>query len=128
MRKGYGDSVEKILNSLAEFGPMTMIEVREIVAMNKNSVAATLSSLHRNRPRSGKRVYVKAYVFDAEGSRSYPRAVYALGNLPDATKPKSDEKATKRKYEERKKLKYTMNSVFNLAKTRDQIRAEMRGV
>jgi hypothetical protein len=128
MRKGYGDRVRVILDTLAEYGPMTMNEVREIVNVPKNSVAATLSSLHRNRPQMGKRIHVKTYVFDAEGSRRYPRAVYALGDLPDAIKPKSDEKEIKRRYLQNRKRKYTMNSVFNMGKTRDQIRAEMRGV
>ena len=128
MREGYGDNVKLIMDSLEQFGPMTMNEVREIVKMPKNSVAATLSSLHRQRPRIGKRIHVKTYVFDAEGSRRYPRAVYAIGNLPDAIKPKSDEKAIRRRYLQNKKLKYTMNSVFNMGKTRDQIRAEMRAL
>lgn len=128
MKAGYGDRSRLILNTLDYLGPMTMNEVREIVAMPKNSVAATLSSLHRKRPQMGKRIYVKEYVFDAEGSRRYPRAVYAIGDLPDAIKPKSDEKAIKRRYVERQKAKYTMNSVFNMGKTRDQIRAEMRAL
>jgi len=61
-----------------------------------------------------KRLYIKSYVYDQEGERFYPRAVYDLGDKPDAKKPKSDKLKVKRRYIARRKMRYATNSVFNL--------------
>ena len=47
-------------------------------------------------------------------ARTYPRAVFAMGDKPDAKKPKADQLAVKRRYYARLKSRTTMNSVINL--------------
>ena len=116
----WGEVAEKILEML-EDGPMTRSEICLNLGRDKESIASIVSRLARNTVKAGKRIYVKSYVWDMEGERRYPRAVYALGKKADAPKPAPDVKATKARYWARRKAKLTCNSVFNLALTRRQL-------
>jgi len=126
MRVGYGESAKAILIALKEFGPMTRAELELIVNVKHDCISPIVSRLHKETPRLGKQISIVGYVYDAEGGRRYPRAIYALGDQQDAKKPKSSYKENRRRYDAKKKVMFSMNSVFNLAKTRDQIRQELR--
>lgn len=126
MRVNYGETTKAILKGLAELGPMTRAEVLVCVGVDRNSVSAILSRLHKDTPRIGKQIYITGWVYDAEGMRRYPRAIYDLGSKPDAKKPKSSEIENRRRYERKRHAMYAMNSVFNMAKSRDTLRAERR--
>jgi hypothetical protein len=128
MRVGYGDSAKTILEALEELGPMTRAELEHIVREEVKSkcISPIISRLHKDTPRMGKQISIVGYVYDAEGGRRYPRAIYALGAQPDAPKPKPSHKENRRRYDAKKKAMFSKNSVFNLAKTRDQIRSELR--
>jgi hypothetical protein len=126
-RANYGKFSQAILASLKQYGGMSRAEIEVFVGIPKESISAIVSRLHKSTPRMGKQIYISHYIYDAEGQRRYPRAVYNLGALPDVPKPKSNPKETKRRYLQGVKAKYTMNSVFNLGMTRDQIRAQMKG-
>jgi len=115
-----GDQILEMLND----GPMTRAEICLNLGRDKESIASIVSRLARNTVKAGKRIYVKSYVWDMEGERRYPRAVYALGKKADAPKPKPDVKATKARYWAKRKAKFTCNSVFNLALTRRQLEAK----
>lgn len=104
-----------ILSLLGEFGPMTRAEICAHLGATKSEVSAVVTRMANDTPRKGKRIYVERYVNDCEGARSYPRAVYALGNKPDAKRPKADRLAPKRRYNAKQKAMNTMNFVFNLA-------------
>lgn len=118
----YGENKEKIMDLLKELGPMTRSEIDQALGdMQYKLIAATITNLKRASPKREKRIYVKEYVYDDEVRRYYPRAVYALGNLPDAKKPKSDPRIAKQKYLAKVKGKYKMNNVFNLGLTRGAI-------
>jgi hypothetical protein len=128
MRVGYGDSAKTILEALGELGPMTRAELEHIVREEVKSkcISPIISRLHKDTPRMGKQISIVGYVYDAEGGRRYPRAIYALGAQPDVSKPKPSHKENRRRYDAKKKAMFSKNSVFNLAKTRDQIREERR--
>lgn len=116
----YGQIVSLILQALKDYGPMTRIELCDVVGCDRPSVSPVLTRLNRTGPASPKRVYVKAYVYDHEGQRRYPRAVYDLGDKPDAKPPGPDPVGARKRYLQRKKMRNTANSVFNLALTRKQ--------
>jgi len=126
MRIGYGESAKAILAALAELGPMTRAELERVVEVKSKCISPIISRLHKDTPRTGKQISIVGYVYDAEGGRRYPRAIYALGAQSDVDKPKSSQKENRRRYDAKKKAMFSKNSVFNLAKTRDQIRSELR--
>lgn len=93
-----GAIVREILRMLEEEGPMTRSEICSRLSRAKDEVAAIVSRLNKRSPVAGKRIYIKEYVYDMEGERMYPRAVYALGSAKDAPKPIPDQKAVKRRH------------------------------
>lgn len=118
-----GTIVREILRMLEEEGPMTRAEICKRLGRAKDEVAAVVSRLNKRSPVAGKRIYIKEYVYDMEGERTYPRALYALGPMKDAPKPIPDQKEVKRRYWARSQLKLKANSVFNLGLSRAQLRA-----
>lgn len=112
----YGQIVQQIIEAIQTCGPMTRTELCKHIDTPRNSTAAVVSRLNKPGRETAKRLYICGYVYDQEGERHYPRAVYDLGDGPDAKKPKADKLGVKRRYVERKKMKYATNSVFNLAR------------
>lgn len=126
MKAERGSVVREILRMLEEEGPMTRAEICKRLGREKDEIAAVVTRLNKRTPVSGKRIYVKEYVYDMEGERNYPRAVYALGPLKDATKPVADPKEVKRRYWARSQAKLRSNSVFNLGLSRRQLMANKK--
>lgn len=122
MRK-WGDVTSEILRILDEIGPMTRAEICKHLGREKQDIASVVSRLNKRSPWFAKRIYIKEYVYDMEGERYYPRAVYALGDKPNKRRPKSDPKEIKRRYWARVSLKMKTNSVFNLGLSRATLRA-----
>ena len=114
----WGGVRDRILEML-EDGPMTRAEICLNLGREKDVIASIVSRLARDTVKAGKRIHIKSYVWDMEGEKRYPRAVYALGDGKDAPKPKPDTKANKSRYWAKHRTKRTCNSVFNLALTRD---------
>ena len=109
-----------ITKALQEFGQLTGAELAEITGIDKDLVHATTQRMRIQLRSMPKRIHITAWTNDDENGRSYPRPVYALGDKPDAAKPKSNPKKTKMAYEARQKVK--VNSVWMLGWTRDQRR------
>lgn len=122
MKRPWGDTTTRILTLLQDVGAMTRSEVCRHLGMNRTECAAIMSRLIRptKRPEGPKRVHIAAWVYDEEGQRHYPRAVYALGNAPDVRKPKPNTFEVRKRYRERSKLRVA--SVFDLGLTRRQHR------
>ena len=118
-----GAIVKQIMQMLDEDGPMTRAEICKRLGRPKDEIAAVVSRLNKRSPVAGRRIYVKEYVYDMEGERNYPRALYAIGDKPNVKRPKSDKKEIKRRYWARSQLKLKANSVFNLGLSRAQLRA-----
>lgn len=120
MRAAFGSVTEKMLIALREVGPMTCIEICRHIGVPKEKVGAILFRLKKAGPQTPQRVYIKAYVYDAEGMRRYPRAVFALGEGKHAKKPKANPKENRRRYDDKKKLR--LNSVWMLGMSRRERR------
>lgn len=125
-RKMYGVSSRAILMALEQYGPQSRAELEASAGIPKENISAILSRLNKKAPRIGKQIHIVEYVYDAEGARRYPRAVYAAGDGKDVKKPEASPKENKRRYDAKRKGWFVMNSVFNLGKSRDQIRAERK--
>ncbi|CAB4151767.1 hypothetical protein UFOVP601_33 [uncultured Caudovirales phage] len=105
----------RILQLIEDEGPMSRAEICARLNLDKERSSAVVSRLNKPGARTPKRVYVCAYVYDMEGERYYPRAVFALGDLPDKPKPKVDLLAVRKRSREKLKKLRTANFVFHLA-------------
>ena len=111
----YGQIVSQIIQAIQDYGPMTRTEMCDHLGLTRESVSAVVTRMTRTGPETPKRLYIKSYVYDQEGQRRYPRAVYDLGDKPDARRPKADTFNNRKRYREKIKMLRTANSVFNLA-------------
>lgn len=112
-----GSVVEQITSLLREVGPMTVMDIADTTGIDRYKVHAAMRRMADPDVLGGKRAYVKSYVYQADGARSYPRAVYALGISRCAPRPKRDQKAVKRRYEQRRNTMLRNSSVFNLGRS-----------
>lgn len=94
----------------------TAMDIAQQHGIDRYVVLEALRRMARPTKDGQKRAHVVRYVYDQEGARPYPRAVYALGDGIDAPRPKPDKKAIKSAYYRRCEAKAKCNSVFNLAK------------
>lgn len=122
-----GPHVIKALEALQEFGRMTAQEFADMADISRYDAHAVLRRMNKRTKAGDKRLHVADWVYGHDGARRYPRPVYALGDQRDKPKPKASPAANSRRYEQGKNRMYRMNSVFNLAMTRDRIR-EIRKV
>lgn len=114
MRK-FGSLVQQIQDTLTELGPMTGAELCQEMGVTKSDLSAVISRMTRPSAKLPKRLYISGYIYEHEThDRRYPRAVYALGDLEDKPRPKTNRKEIVRRYNENKRKRLTGNSVFNL--------------
>lgn len=109
-----GQRVIDTLATIKEFGEVTAMELAEYLGITRYDAHAVLNRMSKRTKAGLKRIHVVRYIHDHDGARKYPRAVYAMGDKPDAKKPKADQNAVKREYYARLRSRTTMNSVFNL--------------
>lgn len=111
-----GETVRGITHNIMVNGPMTLADLSAALGKHKSYVHPVIARMMKptTKPAMPKRLYVVQYVYDQEGMRKYPRAMYALGEGPDAPHPGRNKNA-KREYLQRKRAHQTTNSVFNLA-------------
>lgn len=114
MSTGWGSLTDRILLLLGELGPMTLAQLQCEVGSSTKSLSKTLRALSRQSKRFSKRVYVSSWVYEADGQRRYPRAVYAIGSKPCKPRPVADKNAVKRRYWENRKARLTSASIFRL--------------
>lgn len=114
MRK-YGTLVQQIEKALSDLGAMTGAELCQELGVEKSELSAVVSRMAKPSKTLPKRIYIVGYTFEHEThDRRYPRAIYALGDLEDKPKPKSNRKEVVRRYNANKRKRLTGNSVFNL--------------
>lgn len=123
MKKDWGSVTIKITKLMEEYGEMTRHELCELIGEDRMYISAVLSRMSKASKTMPKRIHVVRYVYDQDGMRRYPRAVYALGDKPDAKKPKRDQKANRRRYDENLRKRMTGISVFHLGLTKLQYQA-----
>jgi hypothetical protein len=126
MIRGYGEVVSAMLEALTHDGPMTAVELCESVGSTRDKSVRVITALLRPSARYPvPRVHIREYVFDAEGARRYPRAVYAIGALLNAVKPKPSKSDNAKRWREGRKLR--VNSVWALGtKVKERLRSEQR--
>lgn len=118
MRK-YGTLVQQIEQTLSELGALTGAELCQELGVTKSDLSSIVSRMCKASKTLPKRIYVTGYTFEHEThGRRYPRAIYALGDLPDKPKPKPNRRETVRRYNSNKRKRLTGNSVFNLGMPR----------
>lgn len=115
MAAPYGYRVAKVIETLQTFGPMTSTELALNFGCDRAELTGVLTRMQRPGPNTPKRIHISGYVYDTEGCRRYPRAMYAVGDKRDAKKPERDLKANRARYQQSRKSRCTTNSVFNLA-------------
>lgn len=113
---------KRVLSIIEQLGPLTSIELAEHANWSTSFGRAAVAYCRSLEPRV---LYIKEYIRSEEYGRLYPRAVYALGDLPDAKKPKPLSHSV---YNERHRAKKAAQvaSVFALAEPVDKRRLTTR--
>lgn len=131
MNNNVGKIITTALQLLEEVGPMTAADLHDLMPEHKRAnLNFTIKRLRTPSLTMPKRVYIKEYQREHCDQRRYPRAVYALGNKPDAKYPGPEERKVKvQRY--RAKLGKTTNlmqasSIFRLGLNPNQIHADIR--
>jgi hypothetical protein len=114
MNRPRGEIVEQILEALNECGPMTRQEICDQIGLDRLYVSAVISRMTKATPRKPKRLYITGYQFDADGQRRYPRAIYDIGDKPNARRVRDSRADITKRYRERKRKRLTGISVFHL--------------
>ena len=119
--KQRGDWVRQILQVLADFGPMTRGQVCRELGSTVHVAGRVLHRLAKPSRRHPKRVHISGWVRDDDVGRKYLRAVYALGDKPDAPKPRIDVNKEKWWSQRDRVARRRTASVFNLGLTSRQL-------
>jgi hypothetical protein len=117
------------LQAVTDLGPMTRAELCDYLKHDMESVSSVLARLRKPTKELPQRLYISGWVYDHEGMRGYPRAQYSLGAEPD--KPKKRKTSVNQRHAAlaAEKLRRMKNSsVFHLGMSRDQLRAQAKGV
>lgn len=117
-----GVLVTKAWEVLHEFGKITAQEFADYADIGRYDAHAVLNRMAKRTKDGLKRLYVADWTYEHDDARRYPRAIYKIGDKPDKPKPKPNITANRRRHEQSKNRMYRMNSVFNMAMTRDKIR------
>ena len=123
-----GTLIAKAWEALHEFGKITAQEFADYADIGRYDAHAALSKMNKRTKDGVKRIYIADWVYNHDDARRYPRAVFMIGDKPDKKKPRPDVAENKRRYEQSRNRMYRINSVFNLAMTRDKIRELRRSL
>jgi hypothetical protein len=126
--KPWGATVARIELAIKQHGPMTRADLERHLGMTKDQFGGCLTRMTRDLPLAPQRIHVASYVYDQEGQRRYPRAVYAYGPGENKPKPKADTKKNRMLYYRRSLNRIRNASVFNLGLRRDDIRQMKKDV
>lgn len=126
MKAGYGEIIAKIEQLLQEHGQLTSAEICTELGFNRSQGGAILSRMNKAGAMMPKRIYKVKYIYEHEGQRRYPRSVYALGDLPDAKKPKANPAQNSKRYRARANKKVA--SVFHLGLTYRQKKSQTSAI
>ncbi len=118
--KARGETRNAVIEALRYLGPMTRVDIADAIDVSRDSLGNIMTRLSRpsKLPPGPKVVYIKEWTQTQDDRRCYPRPVYALGDKPNAKKPRSNAKALKLANDARRLRRNRANSIFNLAQTR----------
>lgn len=117
-----GSHVIKVLEALETFGQITAQEFADYADIGRYDAHAVLNRMAKRTKAGVKRLHVADWTHEHDDARRYPRAVFKLGDKPDKPKPQPDVRENRRRSEAQRNKALRMNSVFNMALTRDKIR------
>jgi len=123
-----GVLVTKAWEALHEFGKITAQEFADYADIGRYDAHAVLNRMAKRTKDGLKRLYVADWTYEHDDARRYPRAVFMVGDKPDKKKPKPDLRDNRRRSEASRNKTLRMNSVFNMALTRDKIRELRRSL
>lgn len=127
MPRNWGSVSSAIERVLTLYGPMTVPEMMAAGVPGSDNVvrksaACMAQPSKRAAPIGERRAHVSAWVYDAEGARSYPRPVYTIGHGENKPRPKSSKNSKARRNEvarrhmTAKRTRMRQNFVFNLGR------------
>lgn len=122
-----GPYVKKAYEAFEAFGKLTAQEFADYADIGRYDAHAVLNRMNKRTKAGEKRIYIVNWTYDYDNARRYPRAVFMLGDKPDKPRPKPDVRENRRRSENKRNTTFRMNSVFNMAMTRDKIR-ELRRI
>jgi hypothetical protein len=124
--RAWGTTTAAIERVLADGVPMGSAEIAREIGLSRERVCSCISRMARRNPKVERRVHIAAWVLDdGEGRRRYPRALYALGDLPNAKKPRPETGTEMaRRYRERNYGQVA--SVWDLGKPKRNVRSLIR--
>lgn len=129
MTRKNDDVMTKIYHHLKKYGPCTASELALKLDVERSNLKNSLRSMKQSNTKHNQLVYICDYArHDESGGRTYPRAVYALGNKPDAVKPKPLTAVEKKRRSREAKRRVNFNSVFNIANIKYQGRSHYCGI
>lgn len=104
-------TLASIRETLAAVGPMTASELARLLGAKLNNVCA---QLHHMRNTVTPQIHIASWVREDGIGRKYLRAVYGLGDLPEARKPRriGRNECMRRSRARRAVLKGLVTSVF----------------
>jgi hypothetical protein len=100
----------QIVDLLTSEGPMTQREMADQLGIDIDLLRGYIGALRCKKPAV---LYVHSYRRDEDGGRLYPRALWAVGNQPDAKRPKPLPKSVYNK-RGKDKMKKRVASIFHL--------------
>lgn len=107
--------IEAILKALKDYGPMTRVDIELTLGFGKAETSRLFTCMINASPRKPQRAHISHYIYDQEGQKRYPRAVYAIGPGKNAKRPERNPKEVQKRSRDKRKLILSTNSVFNLA-------------
>jgi hypothetical protein len=123
-----GMHVIKALEAFAEFGRLTAQEFADYADIGRYDAHAVLNRMNKRTKAGEKRIHVADWTYEHDDARRYPRAVFMLGDKEDKKKPKPNIRLNRQRSETNRNAQFRMNSVFNMAMTRDKIREIRRSL
>lgn len=123
-----GSHVMKVWEALETFGKVTAQEFADYADIGRYDAHAVLNRMAKRTKAGVKRIYIANWTYDHDDARRYPRAVFMAGDKPDKPKPKPNVRENRRRSEAKRNKTLRMNSVFNMALTRDKIRELRRSL
>jgi hypothetical protein len=123
-----GVLVTQAWEALHEFGKITAQEFADYADIGRYDAHAVLNRMSKRTKAGVKRIYIAGWTYDHDDARRYPRAIFMIGDKEDKPKPKPNIKENRRRSESKRNATFRMNSVFNMAMTRDKIREIRRSL
>lgn len=105
----------RITAALDDLGPMMCTDIARHLGLQRDRVSSAMVRMTTHGPILGRRAHISGWSHSLDELRHYPRAIYALGDQPDARKPRLKTVfEVNRDSRARRRAKVTMNFVFNL--------------